>query len=68
MYQQRIKHLEEAHRMLDLQIKTLTESGNYNDSALSELKKKKLLYKDEIRNLTRQQWEYDHDRVDFDDN
>lgn len=68
MYQQRIKHLEEAHRTLDLQIKTLTESGNYNDSALSELKKKKLLYKDEIRNLTRQQWEYEHDRVDFDDN
>lgn len=67
MYENRIAHLEEAHRSLDKQITTLEKSGLYEDLHLEELKKKRLLYKDEIATLKRKQWEHDHETIDFDD-
>ena len=48
MYENRIKHLEEAHRALDKQIDTLEKNGLFEDLKLEELKKKRLQLKDEI--------------------
>ena len=63
VYRSRIQTLEESHRLLDKQI---TE-GNYTDEQISEMKKRKLMLKDEIARLTRLQWIEDNERVDFDD-
>ena len=67
MYENRIAHLEEAHRSLDKRIDTLEKTGIYEDLNLEELKKQRLRLKDEIAILKRKQWEHDHETVDFDD-
>lgn len=67
MYHSRIEHLEAAHRELDKRIEALSKNGLYEDLKLEELKKQRLLYKDEIAKLKRLQWEEDHERVDFED-
>lgn len=67
MYENRIKHLQESHRLLDNQIETLMKNGLYEDLKLEELKKQRLLFKDEIARLTRLQWENDHETVDYDE-
>ena len=48
MYDNRIKHLEEAHRALDKQIDTLEKNGLFEDLKLEELKKQRLRLKDDI--------------------
>ena len=48
MYENRIKHLEEAHRALDKQIENLEKNGLYEDLKLDNLKKQRLHLKDEI--------------------
>jgi uncharacterized protein YdcH (DUF465 family) len=48
MYQIKIKHLEEAHRVLDKQIDTMERTGIYDDLKIEELKKQRLRLKDEI--------------------
>lgn len=63
VYRNRIQTLEESHRLLDKQI----AEGNYSDEQISEMKKRKLMLKDEIARLTKLQWIEDHERVDFDD-
>ena len=55
MYENRIKHLEEMHHVLDKQIAHLETTGVYKDLDLEELKKKKLLIKDEIEMLKAKQ-------------
>jgi uncharacterized protein YdcH (DUF465 family) len=55
MYQNRIKHLEEAHRALDKQIVNLEKSGLFEDLKLEDLKKQKLHLKDEIAILKHKQ-------------
>jgi hypothetical protein len=67
MYENRIAHLEEAHRLLDEQIVKLETSGNFSDEHLQTLKKKKLLLKDEIAKMKKKQWEEEHERVNFDE-
>jgi hypothetical protein len=67
MYENRIAHLEEAHRALDKQIDLLIREGKYEDTSMHNLKKQRLLYKDEIAKLKRQQWEHDNETIDFDD-
>ena len=67
MYENRIKHLEESHRVLDKQINQLLSTGVFEDTKIQEMKKQKLQLKDEIRRLTRLQWEHDHETVHFDD-
>lgn len=67
MYENRIAHLQEAHRMLDKRIDDMEKTGNFDDNSLSVLKKQRLQLKDEISRLNRLQWEHDHERVDFDD-
>jgi uncharacterized protein YdcH (DUF465 family) len=55
MFENRIKHLEEAHRALDKQVDTLEKSGLYEDLKLEELKKQRLFLKDELAILRRKQ-------------
>jgi uncharacterized protein YdcH (DUF465 family) len=67
MYENRIKHLEESHRVLDQKIDTLEKNGLFEDMKMQELKKQRLLLRDELAILKRKQWEHDHETVDFDD-
>ena len=55
MYDQRIKHLEEAHRALDKQIDTLEKTGVFHDLQLEEMKKQRLHIKDNIAILKHKQ-------------
>ena len=55
MYENRIKHLEEMHRVLDKKIDTLEKNGLYEDLHLEELKKQRLHLKDEIAILKHKQ-------------
>jgi len=59
MYEQRIKHLEEAHRSLAKQVEALEKTGNFTDQRLAELKKQKLTVKDEIVILKHKQLNHD---------
>jgi len=67
MYENTIKHLEESHRVLDQKIDTLEKNGLFEDIKMQELKKQRLLLRDELAILRRKQWEHDHETVDFDD-
>jgi uncharacterized protein YdcH (DUF465 family) len=67
MYENRIKHLEESHRVLDQKIDTLERNGLFEDIKMQELKKQRLLFRDELAILRRKQWEHDHETIDFDD-
>ncbi len=68
MYKARIAHLTEAHRVLNKQIDDMERNHPHVEVAtLAEMKKRKLLLKDEISKLTRQQWEYDHETIHGDD-
>jgi len=58
MYENRIKHLEEAHRALDKQVDTLEKNGLFEDLKLEDLKKKRLHLKDEIAILKRKQEDF----------
>ena len=55
MYEQRIKHLEEAHRALDKKIDTLEKTGIFEDLTLEEMKKQRLHLKDNIAILKHKQ-------------
>ena len=55
MYQNKIKHLEEAHRALDKQIDTLEKTGVFQDLKLEEMKKQRLHLKDNIAILKHKQ-------------
>ncbi len=59
MFENRIKHLEEAHRALDKQIDTLEQNGLFEDLRLEDLKKKRLHLKDEIAILKHRQQDLD---------
>jgi uncharacterized protein YdcH (DUF465 family) len=56
VYENRIKHLEEAHRALDKQVDTLEKTGLYEDLKLEELKKQRLQLKDKIAILKHKQY------------
>lgn len=58
MYENRIKHLEEAHRVLHKRIETMEKTGVFEDISIEDLKKQKLFLKDEIGRLTRLQEEH----------
>jgi hypothetical protein len=67
MYENRILHLEESHRVLDKRIDQMERSGTFTDLDLNNLKKQRLHYRDEIVKLKKLQWEHDNESVDFDD-
>lgn len=60
MYDNRIKHLEEAHRALNKQIDNLEKNGLFEDLKLEELKKQRLHLKDQIVILKNKQLQQDH--------
>jgi hypothetical protein len=67
-YKGRIEHLAEMHKLLDKQINEMQINHPGVDiEHLAELKKKKLLLKDEISKLNRQQWEEENERVGYGD-
>ena len=55
MYENKIKHLEEAHRVLDQKIDTLEKNGLFEDIKMQELKKQRLLFRDELAILKHKQ-------------
>jgi uncharacterized protein YdcH (DUF465 family) len=59
MYENRIKHLEDAHRALNKQIDTLEKNGLFEDLKLDELKKQRLHLKDEIAILKHKQKDHE---------
>ena len=68
MYKGRIKHLEELHRVLNKQIDDMERNHPHVEvDKLAEMKKKKLLFKDEIAKLQKLQWEHDHETIHGDD-
>jgi hypothetical protein len=66
-YRNRIATLQESHRLISKTIEELEKNPDSDALKISELKKKKLQYKDELRRLERLQWENDHESVDFGD-
>lgn len=66
-YKDRIRRLEEQHRDLDNLIIEYAQQHPSDQFKIEEMKKTKLQYRDELRRLTRLQWEEDHERVNFDD-
>jgi uncharacterized protein YdcH (DUF465 family) len=55
MFENRIKHLEEAHHSLDKRIDGLESTGVFDDVELEILKKERLLLKDKIAILKQKQ-------------
>jgi len=66
-YKQRIKTLEESHRLVENQLFQLEKSGSTDIEKIQKLKETKEKYFSELRLLNRAQWEHDHESVDLDD-
>lgn len=66
-YQQRIKTLEESHRIVDNQLFQLEKSGSNDSAKIQKLREAKQKYLDELRLMRRAQWDHDHNTVDFGD-
>ena len=66
-YRSRLETLKESHRLIDQAIIEKMKDPNFDELKVNEMKKQKLMYKDEIRKLERAQWEHDHETVDFGD-
>jgi hypothetical protein len=68
MYKTKIKQLEESHKILNKQIDDMERNHPHVEEAkLAEMKKKKLLIKDEIARLNKLQWDHDHETVHDDE-
>jgi len=66
-YKNRIKILEESHRLVENQLFQLEKSGSTDVEKIKNLKEVKDKYFNELRVLNRAQWDHDHERVDLDD-
>jgi prefoldin subunit 5 len=66
-YKNRIKTLEESIKVLDNQIFQLEKNGSTDTKKLFDLKETKDKYNKELRIMVRQQWDNDHNTVDFGD-
>ncbi len=66
-YRSRLNTLKESHRLLDEVITEKMKDPNFDELKVNEMKKQKLIYKDEIRRLERAQWEHDNETVDLED-
>jgi len=66
-YREQIRRLTETHRILDEQIKHL-EMIHADAMRINDLKRRKLMFKDELAKLHKLQWEETHERVNLDDN
>jgi hypothetical protein len=61
VYENRIKHLEEMHRILDKKIDVMEKTGTFEDNQLNEMKKQRLIYRDELAKLRRLQHDIDQE-------
>jgi uncharacterized protein YdcH (DUF465 family) len=61
VYENRIKHLEEMHKILDKKIDVMEKTGTFEDNQLHEMKKQRLLYRDELAKLRRLQHDIDQE-------
>lgn len=59
MYENRIRHLEEMHQILDKKIDAVEKTGAFEDTHLTEMKKQRLHIRDEIIKLKHRQAEHD---------
>lgn len=66
-YKNRIKTLEESHRLVENQIFQLEKSGDTGSDKLKKLKETKEKYFTELRLMNRAQWDHDHNTIDLDD-
>lgn len=66
-YKQRIKTLEDSHRLVDDQLFQLEKSGSTDTKKIADLRIVKNKYLGELRMLNRAQWDHDHETVDLDD-
>jgi hypothetical protein len=66
-YTNRIKTLEESHRLVENQLFQLEKSGSKDSVKIKQLQDAKEKYLNELRQLRRAQWDHDHERVDFED-
>jgi hypothetical protein len=66
-YTQRIKTLEESHRLVDNQLFQLEKSGSTDTKKLTELRQAKAKYLKELSEMRRAQWDHDHETVQYDD-
>ncbi len=62
MYESRIKHLEELHRVLDKRIDGMEKTGVFEDATLEVLKKQRLHLRDETVILKQKQLEHDQEQ------
>lgn len=67
MYENRIKHLEHTHEMLDKKIDAMERTGVFEDTNLHELKKQRLQVRDQLADLRRRQYEHDHEIIHDED-
>lgn len=68
MYENKIKHLEEMHKVLNKQIDDMERNHPHVAvDNLASLKKQKLHLKDEISRLNKLQWDHDHETVNLDE-
>lgn len=56
-YTTRLATLRESHRLIDITITEMLSKPGHDEFKVKELKKQKLIYKDEIRKLERAQQE-----------
>ena len=57
-YTNRLTTLKESHRLIDITITDMLNKPGHDEFKVKELKKQKLVYKDEIRKLERAQQEH----------
>lgn len=68
MYKDRIDQLTEAHRVLNKQIDDMERNHPLvKIFELAEMKKRKLLLKDELNRLSKLQWDHNHNTIHGDD-
>lgn len=61
MYENRIKHLEQVHEMLDKKIDVMERTGIFEDNNIHDLKKQRLQIRDQLADLRRKQYEHDQE-------
>ncbi len=61
MYENRIKHLEHMHEILDKKIDALERTGVFEDNNIHDLKKQRLQIRDQLADLRRRQYEHDQE-------
>jgi hypothetical protein len=66
-YTNRIKTLEESHRLVDNQLFQLEKTGTGDPVKIKSLQETKTKYLRELQQLRRAQWDHDHETVDFGD-